>query len=227
MSHNVVPMKLTTPPAAAISHAKESITVPVHNNSDNMSPQHGSTATGVASPASASVPRPVKPSLKQNPRMVPGGNGVRNTSSKDHIQWDEHAIEEHDLLRGTRMKATTATNNSLVQYNERERDPYSIVVWMGWCNGHSGEALDVQWDSLNTKLEYVAASQLNSSSASVTSQLSHEEEEAEHRKEAEFKNHRKQHYNEMDAVRRYKMEHPNMSDEDDDDDDDDDVEMKK
>uniref|UniRef100_A0A7S2XJ87 Uncharacterized protein n=1 Tax=Attheya septentrionalis TaxID=420275 RepID=A0A7S2XJ87_9STRA len=108
MSHNVVPMKLTTPPAAAISHAKESITVPVYNNSDNMSPHHGSTttstATGVASPPSASVPRPVKPSLKQNPSLIPGGNGVRNASSKDHIQWDEHAIEEHDLLRGTRMK---------------------------------------------------------------------------------------------------------------------------
>lgn len=141
MSHNVVPMNLTTPPAAAISQTKESITVPVYNNSGNMSPQHGlttSTATGlVTSPPSASVPRPVKPSLKQNPTLVPGGKGVRNTSStNDHIQWDEHAIEEHDLLRGTRMKVrinyVCTTNNSLVQCNER----YSIAVWLGCCNRH-------------------------------------------------------------------------------------------
>jgi hypothetical protein len=25
---------------------------------------------------------------------------------KKHVEWDEHAIEEHDLLRGTRMKVS-------------------------------------------------------------------------------------------------------------------------
>ena len=30
-----------------------------------------------------------------------GGKGM-----KKHVEWDEHAIEEHDLLRGTRMKVS-------------------------------------------------------------------------------------------------------------------------
>ena len=41
-----------------------------------------------------------------------GANGVGATADgkpspgkeKKHLTWDEHAIEEHDLLRGTRMK---------------------------------------------------------------------------------------------------------------------------
>ena len=31
-----------------------------------------------------------------------GGGG----KEKKHVEWDEHAIEEHDLLRGTRMKVS-------------------------------------------------------------------------------------------------------------------------
>jgi hypothetical protein len=34
-----------------------------------------------------------------------GGSGGNTKSDKSrHLTWDEHAIEEHDLLRGTRMK---------------------------------------------------------------------------------------------------------------------------
>ena len=38
---------------------------------------------------------------------VDGKDYDENTSSgreKKHLKWDEHAIQEHDLLRGTRMK---------------------------------------------------------------------------------------------------------------------------
>jgi hypothetical protein len=32
------------------------------------------------------------------------GNKKSDKSTEKHLTWDEHAIEEHDLLRGTRMK---------------------------------------------------------------------------------------------------------------------------
>jgi len=31
-------------------------------------------------------------------------NKKSDKSTEKHLTWDEHAIEEHDLLRGTRMK---------------------------------------------------------------------------------------------------------------------------
>lgn len=54
---------------------------------------------------------PVKPVLKH-----PGETALTSSAAaaaraeaatrdeKKHLTWDEHAIEEHDLLRGTRMK---------------------------------------------------------------------------------------------------------------------------
>jgi hypothetical protein len=30
--------------------------------------------------------------------------------AKKHLAWDEHAIEEHDLLRGTRMKVSPSND---------------------------------------------------------------------------------------------------------------------
>ena len=45
-----------------------------------------------------------------------------NTSSgreKKHLKWDEHAIQEHDLLRGTRMKVRSVF--SWLQYHDRRR----------------------------------------------------------------------------------------------------------
>ena len=32
------------------------------------------------------------------------GRGNKKSATEKHLTWDEHAIEEHDLLRGTRMK---------------------------------------------------------------------------------------------------------------------------
>ncbi len=32
------------------------------------------------------------------------GSGNKKSATEKHLTWDEHAIEEHDLLRGTRMK---------------------------------------------------------------------------------------------------------------------------
>lgn len=42
-----------------------------------------------------------------------GSGGVKTTGEeKKHLTWDEHAIEEHDLLRGTRMKVRMVTHQN-------------------------------------------------------------------------------------------------------------------
>jgi hypothetical protein len=44
---------------------------------------------------------PVKPALKHPAKNDP----MESDDKKEkHLTWDEHAIEEHDVLRGTRMK---------------------------------------------------------------------------------------------------------------------------
>ncbi len=43
--------------------------------------------------------QPVKPALKDD-------KGKKKKKEKKALTWDEHAIEEHDLLRGTRMKVS-------------------------------------------------------------------------------------------------------------------------
>ena len=54
-------------------------------------------------------------STKSNAAMLDneGSGGVKTTGEeKKHLTWDEHAIEEHDLLRGTRMKVRMVTHQN-------------------------------------------------------------------------------------------------------------------
>ncbi len=46
--------------------------------------------------------QPVKPALVDETRKQRG-------KEKKALTWDEHAIEEHDLLRGTRMKVSISS----------------------------------------------------------------------------------------------------------------------
>lgn len=72
----------------------------------------------------------------------------------------------------------------------------------------------MNWDHLHTKLGVVAAARAaysSSPSASTTSGYSDSEPEMERRyrraKEAEFKQHRKQHYNEVEALKQWRASH--------------------
>jgi hypothetical protein len=72
----------------------------------------------------------------------------------------------------------------------------------------------VDWDHLHTKLGVVAAVRAaysSSPSASTASGYSDSEPEVERRyrraKEAEFKQHRKQHYNEVEALKQWRSSH--------------------
>lgn len=56
-------------------------------------------------PPTPTHPPPVKPALK-HPTKNNDLTSVTNSGKEKHLTWDEHAIEEHDVLRGTRMKAS-------------------------------------------------------------------------------------------------------------------------
>ena len=50
------------------------------------------------------VPVPANPSVKPALKHTEASAVAASSSTEKHLTWDEHAIEEHDLLRGTRMK---------------------------------------------------------------------------------------------------------------------------
>ena len=50
----------------------------------------------------------VKPALKHPVETKAVANADKHPDR--HLTWDEHAIEEHDLLRGTRMKVSSSLN---------------------------------------------------------------------------------------------------------------------
>ena len=53
----------------------------------------------------------VKPALKKNSQFSPSETTMKTDDhSNKHLSWDEHAIEEHDQLRGTRMKVRPQTH---------------------------------------------------------------------------------------------------------------------
>lgn len=65
-----------------------------------------STASAVVNP----ILKKEKDTHHQHPspakKSIDGKDDNENTSGREkkHLKWDEHAIQEHDLLRGTRMK---------------------------------------------------------------------------------------------------------------------------
>jgi hypothetical protein len=57
--------------------------------------------------SSPKVPMPNNPSVKpalKHPTKAAASSMDTDDKEEKHLTWDEHAIEEHDVLRGTRMK---------------------------------------------------------------------------------------------------------------------------
>jgi len=148
---------------------------------------------------------------------------------KKALTWDEHAIEEHDLLRGTRMKIDEP--NTPYSYYDHHSDEDSAKTPPPREDGEDSNNpnnLAMNWDRLETKLGAVAAardlypsSPSGSSVGGADSDGGTAESKRALRKETEFKMLRKQHYNEMEAVNAWRNKH----DDDDDDDDSDDMEI--
>jgi len=154
----------------------------------------------------------VKPALKKDPNS---GSKHKPSSADKHLKWDEPTIEEHDLLRGTRMKIdepnTPYTNYDSGAESDDSRRPKSPA----------NQKQTLSWDTLQTRLDSVAAvreqypSSPSAGNASSDQSDHNSDVDEEHKREMrklEFKEHRKRHYNEMELVKKFRQEH---SDDDD------------
>merc|ERR1711862_942813 len=132
-----------------------------------------------------------------------------NSNSK-HLSWDEQAIEEHDKLRGTRMKIIEAEtpyehNIEIDEEEEEEEENQTEKEVKNKESKHiNNNNVPLCWDTLETRLNDVAAGA--------------DDEKQKLKKKDEFKKHRSNHYNEFQMVQKYRMEHANDDDDDDEED---------
>ena len=197
-----------------------------HNNTNNNNNNHNNNHKN---DHKGSPFKKVKPALKKDKNSA-----AQQRKKEKQLKWDEGVIEEHDLLRGTRMKIdepnTPYTHYDSGAESDDSRRPKSPAQ----------QKNTLSWDVLQTRLDSVAAvrdAYPSSPSAADTDQEQNSDVEEETRKEMrrlEFKEHRKRHYNEMEALRKFRQEHPeglvqpdaeengddNHGDDDDDDADD-------
>jgi protein phosphatase inhibitor 2 len=153
----------------------------------------------------------VKPALVKNKKARKKKSGV--------LKWDEAKIQEHDLLRGTRMKIEEPDTPYHHNYDSGSETD-------GSHNANKNPENQLSWDHLQNKLDAAAAAQ-DAYPSSPSSHGGGTEDDEERRKkelkELEFKEHRKRHYNEMELVRRFRQEHSDvLTDEEDQDNDADD-----
>ena len=196
-----------------------------NNNNDNNKSHHHEPTTPSRAAAAAK-----KPALKKEDH--PHASSSSSSSEKKHLKWDEKAIEEHDLLRGTRMKIDEP--NTPYTHYDSGNDEDSAAHSDGSLPRPKSPAHQrptLQWDVLQTRLDSVAAVRdAYPSSPSAGGETDHSDVEEERKKEMrhmEFKEHRKRHYNEMEAVRRFRQEHGDFALDDDDEEGDADDETEK
>ena len=150
----------------------------------------------------------VKPALKKKTR----GGGPKKA-----LKWDEVAIEEHDQLRGTRMKIEEP-NTPFVHYDSGQESDDSRRA-----KSPQTQKNVLSWDALQNRLDSVAAVR----DAYPSSPSSHggdhsdaEEERQKEMKKLEFKELRKRHYNEFEVVKRLRQERQDLGEDADDEDED-------
>jgi protein phosphatase inhibitor 2 len=189
-----------------------------------------------STPEAAAAAIPVKPALKQHssddavaetvpPSKHKKGGGAKKKKESRHLKWDEAKIQEHDQLRGTRMKIEEP-NTPYHQYDSGSETDGSLSS----AKKYNDSSTQISWDALTNKLEAHAAVKeaYPSSPSSHGGNQTEDDADASTKKEAEmkdveFKEHRKRHYNEMELVRKFRQEHPDglMADTEDNNGDDD------
>ena len=212
------------------------------------SPNRPATPTGSMTPNGGAN---VKPALKKNPSHSAGGASVSNPSdpgvksSKEHIKWDEVIIEEHDKLRGTRQKVCHPIlygNNPLLhtccdlivllphsQHNlsfqqiDEPNTPYNYDSGAESDGSHPKSPQQrtnmLDFEQLQEKLVDVAAQYPSSPTSS------HGDQSDDDEKKRAFVENRKKHYNEIEVVRKFRMEHADDDGDDEGNDADDDMDL--
>jgi protein phosphatase inhibitor 2 len=149
----------------------------------------------------------VKPALKKKKTPPVQGQGKPGLEKK-HLKWDEEVIEEHDQLRGTRMKIDEP-NTPYTHYDSGAESDGS-----GRPKSPAHQKVTLSWDALQVRLDSVAAVRdAYPSSPSSHGGTDHSDVEDERKKEMhkmEFNEHRKRHYNEFELVRKFREEHPDL-----------------
>lgn len=178
-----------------------------------------------ASPSRGGGGVPAKPALKRDTSNNKKKRAPKSAGERKHLKWDEPTIEEHDQLRGTRMKIDEP-NTPYTHYDSGAESDDSRR-----CKSPANQRPTLSWDTLQTRLDSVAAvreqyppGSPSSASASgghaeSTDQSDVEEERKKEMRKLEFKEHRKRHYNEMELVKKFRQEHPDDALDVGDDDD--------
>ncbi len=190
-------------------------------------------STGTNTPTGRKTP--VKPALKSTSSMDEddddNNNDVaiprRRTKKKKKnraLTWDEAKIEEHDKLRGTRMKIDEP-NTPFAHYDSGSETDASVSSAKGAKDHHK-----ISWDALTNKLDAHAAavalyppSSPSSHGGAITDDEDQEQTKDSQKREMKklaFREHRKNHYNEMELVRRFRQDHADDDGDDDDEDND-------
>jgi len=148
---------------------------------------------------------------------------TRTKKKAVHLTWDEHQIEEHDQLRGTRMKIDEPdTPFAYANSNDGHSDAESST------GSHRSKDKELNWAHLENKLGAVAAVRDGLASSPSMSSCGggpdpdsdfelEKDKKRENMKMKEFEMHRKTHYNEFEAMRQWR----DATHDDDDDDEDD------
>lgn len=168
---------------------------------------------------------PVKPALILQ-------NNKKKKSTTKHLKWDEQAIEEHDLLRGTRMKIDEP-NTPYTYYSDSGAESDDSRKH---CKSPAQQKPSLSWNTLETRLHSVAnvreqymSSPTSSFGGAETDQSDVEEERKKEMQRLEFRDHRKRHYDEYQMIKKFRQEHPdelNVDDEDEEDDDNNDADVE-
>ena len=190
-------------------------------------------STGTNTPTGRKTP--VKPALKSTSSMDEDDDDdnevavqrrrIKKKKKARALTWDEAKIEEHDKLRGTRMKIDEP-NTPFAHYDSGSETDASVSSAKGAKDHHK-----ISWDALTNKLDAHAAavalyppSSPSSHGGATTDEEDEESKKDRQRREMKklaFQEHRKKHYNEMELVRRFRQDHADDDDDDEDNDGDD------
>ncbi|GBG33214.1 Hypothetical Protein FCC1311_094382 [Hondaea fermentalgiana] len=166
--------------------------------------------------------------------LTPKGRGGAAGEEDDdpegsrHVRWDEATIAEHDKLRGTRQKIDEpdtpfhrdSFDSEADEDFEEDGDSAVKVVFEdgvkpGGATAPTSHAptdmLDM--DALQSQLDKAATADSDDARPAAAQKSAHDD----------FVSKRKQHYNEIEALRRWRQEHPDGDEDEDLDDDDEDA----